>query len=885
MALANQNILMGKKLLYIIIFIHCFLTGCSFQKNTFINRLYHNTTARFNAYYLAKEKVEELEENIIKDHQEDFSQVLPVFYPIDSATIESNADLINEARELASKAIDWHKISKWVDPSYFLLGKLDYYQGRFDDASNTFKYLNVNSKQKDVRHLSLIQLLRSFIDLKRFDDATFVVDYLSKEPGISQNNLQYLYKTLAYYYETRGEQDMVITALDKALENTKDKDEKSRLNFIMGQLYQRAGLDAFAYDFYQRSLSGNPPYERTFFARLYSQQVVELEKSRDLRRVRSYYDELYKDRKNIDLRDVILYEKAIFELNQGELEEAIRLLNLAAEEPGKNQRQKGYIYQKLAQIHLEEKRDYAATKRYVDLALENFRKSDNQFQELTLQKAVLDDYVTNYDLIHKNDSLLYLAQLSPEEQEAYVDQYIQGEEERLLREAEAASAPKSSNIFNSLLAFGGGGSGSNFYWDNPVAMQKGAVEFARVWGSRPLEDHWRRSNKGFQQAPEDAETAPDSVVAEEAEEERVNAIVLPDKKTLLQAIPNDEASQRRMHEELEEAYFNLGKLLFFDLNEPERSISYLEKLIEQYPHTQKKPEAYYTLHLASEEVKGAASTYLSRLKSEFPDSQFTKSLDNPGGATGNEANLAAAREYRTAYQLYTDGEYQSSRVIIRKALDEYPLTDNSERLLLLDIMISGKTDEREEYKNRLENYIQNVQDPGLYDLARNMLSVLGAPDTSVETTPSTDISPDPLAEEQVDQDQGADASNQEASPYTLNLDQTHIFFLTLDASQYAANKNLTAELENFHQQYFPNRRLRTGNISFTREHTIIIISPFTNAENALSYQREFLNSFNFDSLSEELKMSSFVISIENFQQLNKRKDIEEYKAFYRESYP
>src|SRR5690606_8818319 len=127
----------------------------------------------------------------------------------------------------------------------------------------------------------------------------------------------------------------------------------------------------------------------------------------------------------------------------------------------------------------------------------------------------------------------------------------------------------------------------------------------------------------------------------------------------------------------------------------------------------------------------------------------------------------------------------------------------------------------------------------------NMLSVLGAPDTSVETTPSTDISPDPLAEEQVDQDQGADASNQEASPYTLNLDQTHIFFLTLDASQYAANKHLTAELENFHQQYFPNRRLRSGNISFTRVHTIIIISPFTNPENPLSSPREFLNSFTF----------------------------------------
>ena len=136
---------------------------------------------------------------------------------------------------------------------------------------------------------------------------------------------------------------MIGTALNKALENTDDKKERSRLNFIMGQLYQRAGLDAFAYDYYQRSLSGSPPYERTFFARLYSQQVAELERSRDFRRVRNYYDELYKDRKNIDLRDVILYEKALFELKQDELEEGIRLLNLAADETGKNPRQKGYI--------------------------------------------------------------------------------------------------------------------------------------------------------------------------------------------------------------------------------------------------------------------------------------------------------------------------------------------------------------------------------------------------------------------------------------------------------------------------------------------------------------------------------------------------------------
>lgn len=876
---------MDKKLLFLIILSICFITGCSSQKNTFINRLYHNTTARFNAYYLAKEKIDELEATIREEYQEDYSQVLPVLYPIDSARIEAAEELIKDARELAYKAIDWHKISKWVDPSYFLLGKLDYYQARFDEASNTFKYLNVNSKQNDVRHLSLIQLLRSFIDLRRFDDAAFVMDFLSKEPGISEENLQYLYKTLSYYYEVRGERDMMITALNKALENTKDKKDQSRLYFIMGQLYQRVGLDAFAYDYYQKSLSGNPPYERTFFAKLYSQQVVELEKSRDLKKVRSYYDDLYKDRKNTALRDVILYEKALFELKQNEVEEAVKLLTLAAEEPGNNPKQKGYIYQTLGKIYLEQKKDYQATKHYIDLALKNFRETDSQYDQLSLQKTVLDNYVHNFKIIQKNDSLLRLSQLSEEEQEAYVEQFIKDEGERLLKAAEAASTPKPSSIFNNLLAFGGGGAGSTFYWDNAVAMQRGTVEFARVWGNRPLEDNWRRSNKGFQQIQQEQIAEQEQITTEESEEEPASGIVLPDKESLLQNIPRDIASQEKMNLDLEEAYFNLGKLLFFDLNEPARSITYLQQLIENYPQTHWKPESYYTLFLAKKEINGNAARYADLLKTEFPESQYTKSLSNPERASGNEANLAAAQRYREAYLLYSQAEYLSARTIVRNTLDEYPLNDNSERLQLLDIMVSGKVDGKEIYKDRLENYLQNTEDQGLSNLAGNMLSALtGNGEGQERKTLSLVDLPDTTPLEDGTAPLEASTDESDTSPYKLSPDQTHIFILAMDAGHYADNKNLTAELENFHQKYFPNQRLRTGNISFTRENTIIIISPFSNAEKALSYKEEFLNSFNLDSLSEEIKKSSFVISIENFQQLNKRKDIEEYKAFYQEAY-
>jgi len=420
------------------------LVACSSERNTFTNRLYHNTTARYNAYYLSLEKLTEVENAIQASHEEDYSEPLPVFYPIDSAVIDQNEELLKDAYSMASKAIDWHKISKWVDDSYFLIGKIQHMRADFDDAINTFKFLNVNSKDDNVRHLALTQLLRAFIDLRKFDDAAFVIDYLSKESGINKENKQYLYLTLAYYYEVRGERDGIISALDKAVDLIHDPKEKSRINFLLGQLYQRAGFDAFAYDYYQKALKGNPPYERAFFSQLYSQQVAELEKSKDFKKVRKYYDDLYEDSKNRELRSVILFEKAQFELKQNNREEGIKLLTLAAQEEGGNVRQKGHIYNRLSQIYFDDLKDYRSAKFYLDSAVENFRETDRIFQAISLRKKILDEYVVHYDLIQTNDSLIHLSTLSPEEQELIAENFIKGEEQRLLREAEMKNKQKST---------------------------------------------------------------------------------------------------------------------------------------------------------------------------------------------------------------------------------------------------------------------------------------------------------------------------------------------------------------------------------------------------------------------------------------------------------
>ncbi|UJP66283.1 type IX secretion system periplasmic lipoprotein PorW/SprE [Mongoliitalea daihaiensis] len=873
--------------LRVIVFILLFASGCSSTKDTFINRTYHNTTSRYNAYFYSKLMIEELEQKIAESHNEDFSQVLPIFYPVDSALIDENKELLKDVRYFSSRAIDWHRISKWVDENYLLLGIADYYEAQFDDASNTFRYLNVNSKKKHIRHRSLIQLMRQFIDLENFDDAAYVIDFLSKESGINRENRFLLYKTLAYYYDRREDVNGKIGALDKALGYSKDRKEKSRINFILAQLYQREDLDALAYSYYQEAQKGNPPYERSFFAQLYAQQVAELNKSKDLIRVRSYFDDLYKDSKNRDLKDVILYEKAIFELKQDEVDTAKELLVRAAKEDSKNPVQKGYIYQKLAEISFDIDRDFRATKYYMDSALANFRPVDASFKQLQREKVRLDNYVLHYETILKNDSLLRVAQLSPEDQERLADEFIAKEEQRLLREAEEKAKPKSSNLFDNLLAFSGRGSGERFYFDNSVALQQGAIEFVRVWGNRNLNDNWRRNVQSFQSSSSTVttDTVEDNDLGDQETQEESSDLLsqIPDKASLLAQIPKDEAQLETLRAGLEISYFELGKLLFFDFKEYEMSRENLEILITVYPNTIKKPEAYYILFLANKELGGNTSLYSERLNREFAYSPFTFAVNNPDALTGGAALVESSKMYRNAYELYENKAYEEARGVIRRTMELYPLTKNTDRLLLLDIMISGKIDSIDLYKYRLEIYTLQTENPELKELARNMLRVVKGEEEDLVAENQEDTTKD-SEDSDADELEQAEDLDEDDSPYKESASQTHIFVLALSQERAREAKALLGDLETFHSSQFSNARLRTGNMNMSREQVIFIVSPFSNAERAAAYRDKFLEIFESGSLDPEEKQASFVISIGNFQELNKRKDLEEYRRFFRRNY-
>ena len=859
-----------------------FLGACSSQRNTFTNRAFHNLTSHYNAYFLADTKIKAAENQVLENYKEDYTQVLPVFIPIDSTTIQGNKVSLDSARELSSKAIDWHRISKWVDDSYYLIGKIDYLQARTDDAKNAFRYVNSQSKDKDLRHKALISLLRLYIDQEAIEDANFTIDYLSKETEISSENTYDLYKTLAYYYETRADQNGVIGALDRAINYTSDKKERSRLYFILAQRYQQEGIDALAFDFFQKSLEGNPPYERAFFATLYAQQVAELNATKDLKKVRNYYEGLYEDPKNKDLKDVVLFERALFEEKQSDIPLTLELLHQAAKETGTIPRVKGYIYQKLADIKFNQFKDYRATKYYLDSALTFIKPEDPVAKQLEEKKTSLDTYVFHFERIEKNDSLIQLATLPEEEQVLRAQKFIEDEKQRLAELKNKSESPKSTSIFDNLLAFGDKGTGSTFYFDNSTALQQGAIEFVRTWGNRPLQDNWRRKAALTQAASQ----LPDSNASGDLKEEEdsSDSTDIPSVETLLSSIPKSPEQLEKANSELEESYFELGKVLYFQLKEPKRSQQYLEQLTQKYPKTPKKPEAYYLLYLGQKELMGDFNTYVQLLNLEFPESPYTFSVNNPEAGVGNKASLESAKGYEQAYEAYYAGNYSQARELIFATLEKAPLTRNTEKLLLLNAMVSGKLESKELFKSKLVEFIQNGKEQDLITLAKAMLQpLLSQEELDTKANSASSVVESPVSPKESEKEINAEKEAKE-SPYKATDDQTHIFVLALSPTDVETAKNLLSDLEAFHTLSFGSSRLRTGNMNLSADLSIYIISPFSDAEKALSYLNIFQEKFTSIGLNEEVKNKAFFISIENFQVLNRTKDLEEYRQFFTSTY-
>ena len=190
---------------------------------------------------------------------------------------------------------------------------------------------------------------------------------------------------------------------------------------------------------------------------------------------------------------------------------------------------------------------------------------------------------------------------------------------------------------------------------------------------------------------------------------------------------------------------------------------------------------------------------------------------------------------------------------------------------------------KEEFKAKLEAFIQNAKEQDLLTLAKAMLQPLLSQEELDKASSAPAVGETPVATQESGKEKVSENEVKD-SPYKATDDQTHIFVVALTPADVETAKNLLSDLETFHAQSFGNSRLRTGDMNLSTDLSIYIISPFSNAEKALSYLKTFQEKFTSIGFTEEVKNKAFFISIENFQILNRTKDLEEYRQFFTSTY-
>lgn len=180
-----------------------------------------------------------------------------------------------------------------------------------------------------------------------------------------------------------------------------------------------------------------------------------------------------------------------------------------------------------------------------------------------------------------NDSLLRLSAMSPEEQLAVVNKIIDDLKKKEKEEAEAArreeylaqQAAQGSNFQNN-----GANTPNQFqlntdkswYFYNTATRNAGRTDFRKRWGSRKLEDDWRRRNKatfsmndfgesGEEDSEQDDSQEPESAEAETADkeaQEHANDPHYPE--YYLKQIPKDDVERTTAGEVIQEAFTTWG---------------------------------------------------------------------------------------------------------------------------------------------------------------------------------------------------------------------------------------------------------------------------------------------------------------------------------------
>ncbi len=705
--------------------------GCSQYSTSGLSVGYHNLTAKYNAYVIARDKMKEADIALKKNRKENYNQLLPILNPLDSMEAKSVDALLQDVIKKGSLIPDRHQNSRWVDNALVLIGRARLYKGQFTDGIETLRYVNAKGKDDDDKHEGLIWLMRAYVETKDYNSALSVAEHLRSLP-LNEDNTRNFYLVKAYLHQQKQEYPLALGILEETFPLLSKNEETARIHYSAAQMYDMIDKPVAANVHYKAVSKNRPSYDLEFFAKMNSLQNEALTDTKIS--TEDGFKKILNDRKNSDLIDRLYYSMGVIEIRKKNYKKGLAFFGKSVRETTINTSQVPYTYLEMAKVYYDKLQNYELAKAYFDSALVLLPVSSPQRQKVAERKDVLDDFVKQITTIRTEDSLQRLSQMNPATLDRYLDKVIDdeiAEYKRKLKEAERLVSQAQSLSANA--ANFDGNPADRFPLYDLTMVNNGRVEFRQKWGNRQLEDDWRRSAKiASLLSPSDNNiTAVSS-----AQGTGTNIQMMGDdlakltkdspewkakKDALYRNIPLKKQELDASNQRMEDAYYKLGKIYKFNLEEPENAIKTFETTLSRFPNTNYKPEIYYLLFLTS--VKNN-QLWKEKLLAEFPNSSYTRLLSKNGGitvaASGN-IELEALKDYEKILMLYQAGNYSEAFAQLEMAMVTYSGSKIEDKYALLRIYLLGKLQGKEAYLKALNSFTKDYPTSALLPRVREVL--------------------------------------------------------------------------------------------------------------------------------------------------------------------
>ena len=862
------------------------LAGCSVEKNTDASRFYNGMTARYNIYFNGYENYKAGLANISNNHRDDFARMINVFEFSDPSTPSLCSSDMERAIQKASKLIalksitarpdvkDQRQISvkdktllemkeynKWVDDSYFLIGKARFYKHEFNEASSLFDYCILNANDPEIRTESSIWLARVTNETGKYTESSRILSELEINEKTSKSLKSMYYTTLADLYVRQKRYSEAIDPLVMAIDIVSGKITRYRLTFLLAQLYEKTGNGSLATSNFQKVIKMRPPYDVEFYARINIAGVFDVN-SMDPVKVKKELEKMLRDTKNVDFQDQIYYALGNMTMKQGKEEEAVEYYRKSATAISQNQNQRGRSFLALANYYFD-KPDFIRSGMYFDSTVYFLDPSFPEYKEIQDKSKNLNALVSQLNIIQREDSLQKIARMNESQRNALITTLIaQATKDEAERKATDNSDRYNLGQFyeNERRFQGNIEQEGKWYFYNQSALAFGRTEFRRRWGDRKLEDNWRRLNKTRVNSAQFGGT-------DDSEQEGIDtaSAVMNYKKPefYLKDLPLNDSLMAISDDKISTAMMNAGKAYSERLLDQERATETFESLIKRYPESELVPEALYNLYRINKQTNGARSeVYRQQLLLKYPESEYARILSDPEYYEKKMAEMKMAEaRYREAYTAYNEERFNDAITLCLDGLQKYPKNQLAPKFQLLRAYSVARTSDERSFKTELNTIIKIWPNTAESKRAEELIAYLNQKSPELKVQEDKQIA---------------------AELYKKDTTAVHMFALIILDPKFNINQ-ATFDVISYNIDTYTNRNYKTEGSMVNNKFIIITVSGFQDFTQAMDYYSKFNPGKNVRNPSGN-KMITFIIDNDNLKILNDDGNPERYQFFFMDNY-